>query len=226
MTDIDLLFPDWSYGHPKILYGLIRSLKPQIVVEIGGYIGYGTAWMAQALVHNGSGMLYCIESFVVPFRNVPNSRAQLMGNLHAAGVAERVTLIEGDSQIVELPGKIDFAYVDGWHSFKQCKADFDRMEALGASCICLDDTMRIVGPRMVLDTINRDVWNVLEIFRDGGLTICIRREEKSKINFSQEIPGHPGVDLTALKADAVIDHLQLAASKTGLDYSHAINWLV
>ena len=60
---VDEVFHDWKYDHPRILYALIRSLKPLVVVEVGTYRGYAAAWMARALQENGIGMLYCIDDF-------------------------------------------------------------------------------------------------------------------------------------------------------------------
>lgn len=45
-------FPNWRYDHPRILYGLIRSLKPRTVMEIGTYRGYAACYMAQACKEN------------------------------------------------------------------------------------------------------------------------------------------------------------------------------
>ncbi len=44
-----------------VYYSLIRHLKPQRIIEIGG--GYSTQLAAQALTANGSGKLTCIEPY-------------------------------------------------------------------------------------------------------------------------------------------------------------------
>ena len=31
---VDEVFHDWKYDHPRVLYALIRSLKPLVVVEV------------------------------------------------------------------------------------------------------------------------------------------------------------------------------------------------
>lgn len=46
----------------KILYALVRSLKPSTIVEIGGLWGCSTAHMAAALKANGGGVITSVDS--------------------------------------------------------------------------------------------------------------------------------------------------------------------
>lgn len=50
--------------HPEeaaVLYGLVRSLKPQLILETGTFEGYSTAEIARALQKNGTGHLESVD---------------------------------------------------------------------------------------------------------------------------------------------------------------------
>lgn len=223
--DVDKVFHDWNYGHPKILYGLIRSMKPSVIVEVGAYRGYGTAWMAQAAKENGIGHVYAIYNFSLkqftPDRDA--AVAHFWDNLARLGLTDYVTLIEGDSDKVEWPEKVDLCYVDGWHSYLAALHDFEKAAKLGAECICFDDSTQSIGPRKVVEEIRAQLprtWATIDILRDCGLTICIekRHHPKGPITFSQELDGSLGVDLQTLTRDEQEAHLALASKRNGVDY--------
>ena len=118
-------FPDWNYHHPRILHAMIRSLQPEIVVEVGTYRGYAACYMAQALKENGKGRLYCIDNWSLDdheSRYGP-ARQHFQSNLEHCEVADRVTVIEGDSDKVGWPDKVDFVYIDGNHNFDPVMMD-------------------------------------------------------------------------------------------------------
>lgn len=216
---VELIFHDWHYDHPRILYALIRAMKPQVVMEVGTYRGYAACYMARAIQENNAGRLYCIDNFSeTTQRNFADPVAHWNGNLEACGVRDWVTLIRGDSDKVQWPHKIDFAYIDGWHSYQMCQHDFFQASVAGATCICLDDTTQSVGPRMVSESF-LEGWDVLDFHHDCGLTICNRRQPKPPFTFSQELPGHPGTDLRFMDAAQRKTHFDEAAKTTGLDYS-------
>lgn len=226
MPDIDAHFSDWNYGHPKVLYGLIRSMRPQVVVEVGTYLGYGAAWMAQALKENGSGILYVIDNWSL------NDRARQGGkplkhfweNMRALELDSRIIAIDGDSDKVDWPDRIDFAYIDGWHSFDAAWHDFCQAERAGATCICMDDTTNCIGPRMALEEARSSGdWEIIEVFADNGLAICMRRRTKGPITFSQELPNHPGVDLQTLTRAGQAQHLHEAALANGNAYDEILH---
>lgn len=223
-TAINTIFPDWQYGHPVVIYGLIRSMKPAVCVEVGTYLGFGAAWMAKALQENGSGHLYCIDNFGLNDRAVQcgNPRQHMERNIAMLGLSDWVTIIEGDSDKVEWPEKVDLAYIDGWHSYLAASHDFEQCELRGAECICLDDTTQSVGPRKLVSTLSSDSWSVLSVERDCGLAICMRRKPRGPITFSQELPDCPGVDLQTLTRAEQRRHFEEASRLNGLDYSSVL----
>lgn len=228
-ASIPTVFPDWQYGHPMLLHGLIRSMKPQVCVEVGSYLGFGAAWMAQALKENGSGHLFCIDNYGLVDRPIQqgHARRHMERNLAMLGLTDWVTIIEGDSDKVTWPDNIGIAYVDGWHGYLAVKHDFEQCASRGAECICLDDTVQSIGPRMLtLDIRQSGAWDVLDVLRDCGLTICMRKQPKGAITFSQELPPpNKGVDLQTLAPSMQRQHLTEASDLNGVDYSPILHLL-
>jgi predicted O-methyltransferase YrrM len=67
------LAPEYEPGalHPAeatLLYGVVRSLRPSLVVETGTASGFSSAYLLAALERNGSGRLISID---LPFEGVP-----------------------------------------------------------------------------------------------------------------------------------------------------------
>lgn len=227
-STVEQVFHDWRYDNPKILYGLIRSLKPAVVVEVGMYRGYSASWMAKALQENGTGHLYGIDNFSLTehVARYGDPRAHLESNLRTLGVRDTITILEGDSDKVLWPVSVDFAYIDGFHSYLTTWHDFQQCAQQGAECICFDDTTQSVGPRLLMGEIReRGQWDVIDVRRDCGMTICMRRKVKGPITFSQELPDNPGVDLQQLTDLEQQLHLSLAQRTTGVDYAPIMDLL-
>lgn len=88
-----------------LLYSLIRRLQPSVVVETGTYKGFGTAWMAQALLDNCpyEGHLWTYDKDPVP------EAMDLIGKLSLAPVVKFITK---PTQEVIFPTMIDFIFHD------------------------------------------------------------------------------------------------------------------
>lgn len=192
---------DYRYLHPQILYGLIRWLQPEMVVEIGTHIGYAACWMARALQENNRGALTCIDNFCWTDHD---QEAQWNANIDRCGIRDVVTLIRGRSQEVEWPARIDLAYIDGNHAYEVCRYDVLKARELGASVIVMHDTVSCRGARLVADRIRGDIeaqfdqeyftmpdavwegWDIIEDNRESGLTILKRREPKGSVDANDE----------------------------------------
>lgn len=227
------LWKDWTYSHPKILHALILSLKPEIVMEIGCYRAFSTCWMAKALQENNKGRLYSVDNWSLKehVERYGDPRAHAVANMEACGVREWIEILDGESDKVKWPDKVDFCYIDGWHSYKSVEFEFNEAAKRGASVIALDDTENCVGPRMFEEWVGKvskedaqftkdgnPSWQRLHIHGDNGLTLFIKNQEKRLITFSQELPDNPGVDLRPLTLAQQAGHFAEAAAITGLDY--------
>lgn len=215
---VEALFHDWHYDHPRILYSLIRALKPETVVEVGTYRGYAACYMARALQENKKGHLYCIDDFslVDHVGSYGDPVQHWSDNLLKCGVRGGVALLRGESTAVQWPDRVDFAYVDGWHSYLCADFDFYKCAERGATCICLDDTLNCIGPRKLIQDLDRDIWDVITFPNDNGLSILHLKVQR-RITFSQELPG-PGDDLTMASDAEIKEHLKAASAFNGVKY--------
>jgi predicted O-methyltransferase YrrM len=90
----------------RFLHVLVKLLKARRVLEIGTSNGYSALWLARALATTG-GQLTTIDID-------PEKVKQARANLKAAGLVERVTLLEGDAHKVArtLAGPFDIVFID------------------------------------------------------------------------------------------------------------------
>lgn len=94
-------------GEGKTLALLLRMIGARRVVEVGTLAGYSATWMARALPDDGH--LWSIELD-------PKHADVAQKNLAAAGLKERVTVIEGPAvgvlEILEKHGPFDAVFID------------------------------------------------------------------------------------------------------------------
>jgi predicted O-methyltransferase YrrM len=100
----------------ETIYLLVRSRKPEVVVETGVCYGASSAYILQALKDNGSGVLYSIDLGNKP--NEPPSDYFVPRHLR-----DRWHLIIGDSkdqlpQLLERLGRIDLFHHDSLHTYE------------------------------------------------------------------------------------------------------------
>jgi predicted O-methyltransferase YrrM len=93
----------------KLLYALTRAIRPQTVVEFGTSFGISTIYLAAAVADNGTGHVYTTE---LSSKKVAAAQA----NLEEAGVAEPVTILEGDAlqTLTDVAGPVGLVLLDGW----------------------------------------------------------------------------------------------------------------
>ena len=113
-----------------LLHGLVRAMRPEVCVEIGSAHGWSTCLIAMALEQNLRGTLYAVDPHIPNDWSDPHpdkSLDTLRGNLKATRLAHRVRIIRKTTAEAtsDLPERIDFAFVDGDHSFEGVKTDWE-----------------------------------------------------------------------------------------------------
>lgn len=113
-----------------LLYGLTRSMKPQVCVEIGSARGKSACAVGLALRRNGGGKLYAIDPHRPTNWNDTgsvDSFAIIMENLQKAGVSQYVEILRQPSDVAAQgwDQKIDLIFIDGDHSYEGVKADWE-----------------------------------------------------------------------------------------------------
>lgn len=214
-------FHDWHYELPEILHGLVRSLKPAVIVEVGSYRGFSACWMARGLQENNTGHLFCIDNFSLTehVERYGDPEAHWEENLVCAGVRGWVTLVKGNSDAVVWPERVDMAYIDGWHSYVMCKRDAEDAMSRGAECLAIDDVISCVGPRKYFAELQKSKdWDTLIVHRDAGMGLAMRRKPLPRVLYIQERDDSPGVGLQDMSVEEAQKEIDRASNVTGLEY--------
>lgn len=89
----------------EFLRTLVTTIKPNLIVETGAFLGVSTVWMAEGLRQNGFGRIVSCEFDPVVF-------AKAQEKVAASGLAEWIDLRNGSSLELEVPGQIDLFFSD------------------------------------------------------------------------------------------------------------------
>ena len=89
----------------EFLYGLIRLIKPDNVLETGTHKGIGGCYMAKALEDNNKGRLTTIEF-------LPELFAEALQRFETVGLTERIQKIQGDVREYEPTHDFDIILLD------------------------------------------------------------------------------------------------------------------
>lgn len=176
LEKIPHLFTD---KHIKLIKGLIGWLEPEVIVEVGAYFGYCSVHMAKVMPEEAQ--IYIIDNF-----SLGNDPSTVHNILTAYAPGKEIYMIQGDSKTVQWPGKVDFAFIDGDHSYAGCKRDCEKAFSLGAQCVVVHDTVGWWGPRQYVDELPREKFHVLEGYHDSGLAVIMPRNPKPAVQYSQE----------------------------------------
>lgn len=104
----------WSQGpvEARFLFHLVRTLKPDHVIEMGTCVGISGSYVASAMDLNGKGHLWTLEGSPETAKIAKATFAEL-------GVTNRITLTLGPFRDTLAPvsadRKIDLAFIDGHH---------------------------------------------------------------------------------------------------------------
>jgi predicted O-methyltransferase YrrM len=176
-----------------LLHGLVRSMKPLACVEIGSAHGHSTCLIGLALKQNLRGRLWAVDPHeITPWNDAQPEHSYdfLRRNLRRAGVANYVEIVRKRTAAAtaDLPAAIDFAFIDGDHSYEGVKQDWEilRPRMREFSVVAFHDTMwdrhvddpyyqkwRTDGmgvPRL-LEDLRLEGYPVVTIDQDWGLTL-------------------------------------------------------
>ena len=164
-------------------------MKPEVCVEIGSARGTSACHIGMALKENGYGTLYAIDPHEPTDwndNNAVNSFKTFADNISAVGVREQVSIIRSYSDAAardwSLP--IDLLFIDGDHSYKGVKRDWDlfhpHVKPFGI--VIFHDTMwdlppykerapETMGVPRFVDELREHGYQVLTINRDYGFSL-------------------------------------------------------
>ncbi|KAB7758881.1 O-methyltransferase [Mycolicibacterium mucogenicum] len=93
----------------RLLYSLVRAVKPSTIVEYGMSYGISTLHLAAAVRDNGVGRIITTE---MSSQKISAARATFA----EAGVADLITILEGDARttLETVTGPVQFVLLDGW----------------------------------------------------------------------------------------------------------------
>jgi hypothetical protein len=111
----------------KVIYALVRALRPQMVVEVGVDSGGTSTHILSALAANGEGHLWSVDIAANCGLNVPEP------------LRDRWTFVNADALSVELPARADFCFEDGSHAYEFTRDMLLRLKALGPRVILSHD---------------------------------------------------------------------------------------
>lgn len=172
-----------------LLYGICRSAKPLVAVEIGSARGKSACYIGLALKHNGSGRLYAIDPHTSTNWNDDKSVDTydiMRDHLQELRLSDVVVVLRDYSKAAlnKVPKPIDLLFIDGDHSYEGVKADWDNftphMSTFGV--VVFHDAIwelkrdsewyrRDMGVPRFVDELRRSGYPVITIDRDCGVSV-------------------------------------------------------
>ncbi|MFJ5819083.1 O-methyltransferase [Streptomyces sp. NPDC093108] len=154
----------------KLLYNLIRAIKPSNVVEFGTSYGISTLHLAAAVRDNGTGQVITTEMS-------RTKAASARETFAATGLDDVITVLEGNAlqTLAALRQPVDFLFLDGWKDL--CLPVLQLLEpriAPGTLVVADDVDLPSLGPYLdhVRDTAN--VYHSVTFPVEDGLEISCR----------------------------------------------------
>lgn len=154
----------------RLLYSLVRALKPSTIVEYGMSYGISTLHLAAAVRDNGVGRIITTE---MSAQKISAARATFA----EAGVADLITILEGDARMTleTVTGPVQFVLLDGWPDL-----DLPVLKilepVLAPGALILGDNVRLDPEHVYLDYVNAPAngYVSVPIPLDKGMELAVR----------------------------------------------------
>lgn len=162
-----------------LLYALVRSLKPEVAVEIGSARGKSTCFIGQGLRENGRGRLFAIDPHQTTNWNdtgAADSLAMLKQNLRRVGVECHVEIVRMMSADVakDWNQPIDLLLIDGDHSYEGVKRDWELFSPFVRSTgvvVFHDTAWELCGQKSEYYRADMGVPRFVESLREAGYPV-------------------------------------------------------
>lgn len=200
-------FPIGSLWEPegKILYALVRWLKPDKVVEVGGWAGCSAAHMALAVKANGRGKVFSVDNWIGDSQGTVGAGH---GDLIPVELRQYVELVKADGRDwldAQDDNSIGLVFEDADHSTELTaylsRAALQKLEAGGVlvNHDAAHDFAIVGGGQRIGSTVGLEVRAGLE---KAGLYFRPYLAEPSDCGVAITVkPGVRNVDVHSVKAD-------------------------
>jgi O-antigen biosynthesis protein len=167
--------PPWPGGsvwevEGKLLYALVRALKPEVLVEIGSLVGCSTSHLALACCRNGQGKVYAVDPAADFSRLSPS-------------LLPYIVPVKEDVFAWTPPEGIDFVFEDGAHTPGFTRESLKRLiSALkpGAAVLCHDVCQSQFGNQIAAEfaeVMGDEAKSMLISPSDCGLGYAVRKSQ-------------------------------------------------
>jgi predicted O-methyltransferase YrrM len=184
---------DWRSGIGECvhtLFGLVRSLRPDVIVEIGSARGKSTCAMALACRMNGFGKVYTIDphdgNTWADLGAEQGSYEFLRNRISDYGLGRYCEIIRATSMAASKHWhrEIGFLFIDGDHTYEGVKSDFElfRQWLTGKALVAFHDTLwgylgdhpnhrSDMGVPQFMEDLRRKGYHMATIWAVPGLTV-------------------------------------------------------
>ena len=131
------------------LYGIVRQVAPNRLLEVGSWRGHSACWLSLAQIHNRKGgTLTCVDDFSGKQCDGGGSRSIVEKRLRAAKVAEGVEIVEQSStpffRSLE-ENSYDLTFVDASHDYDQQLSDILEACRVSSKLVLVHDACSVKG---------------------------------------------------------------------------------
>ncbi len=164
----------------ELLYALIRSTKPRIVVETGTGDFYSTAHILQAIADNGFGFLHTFDiKQKFNEHDYPEFNDKYIFYLGDALEMGKKLIRNLDVEPYQhlFPSTIDFIFLDSDHTYEQVTDEFNLFYPYlkVGGVICFHDTILDKREQKAVDEIRlRNDIEMIRLFTSRGLDVGVK----------------------------------------------------